>query len=286
MRRAPYVILLLLLQTLACCPANAAEGTLHRIRDTQTIRLGYFEGSAPFSFTGSDKSPQGYSVELCQRVTEGIQRQLGLQRIRIVWVPLGLKDRIEAVRTGKIDIECGTTTWSFTRQKLVDFSLITFVDGASLLVTNDSGIKRITDVEGKRIAVIRGTTTERALADVIAKSKIKAEVIPIDTRERGMGLLKEGGADAFASDRFLLFSLLKTADSPRPLRLIEEDFSVEPYALALPRNDPEFRLAVNRSLADLFRSGDINQVYARWLQQFGQPSLLLSALYVLQAIPE
>src|ERR1700730_1536165 len=153
MKLAPYVILLLLLQAMACCTAAAAEGTLHRIRDTQKIRLGYFEGSAPFSFTGSDKSPQGYSVDLCERVTEGIQRQLGLHPIRIVWVPLGLKDRIEAIRTGRIDIECGTTTWSFTRQKLVDFSLITFVDGASLLVTDDSGIKRISDVEGKRIAV-------------------------------------------------------------------------------------------------------------------------------------
>jgi len=286
MKLAPCVMLLLLLQTMACCTAAAAEGTLQRIRDTQKIRLGYFEGSAPFSFTGSDKSPQGYSVDLCQRVTESIQRQLGLPRIRIVWVPLGLKDRIEAVRTGRIDIECGTTTWSFTRQKKVDFSLITFVDGASLLVTIDSGIKRIADVAGKRVAVIRGTTTERALAAALAKDQIKAEVISIDSRERGIGLLKDGGADAFASDRFLLFSLLKTTESTRPLRLIEEDFSVEPYALALPRNDPEFRLAVNRGLADLFRSGEINQVYTRWLQQFGQPSLLLSALYVLQAIPE
>ena len=278
--------MLLLLLQMAFCTAAAAEGALHRIRNTQTIRLGYFEGSAPFSFTGSDKSPQGYSVALCQRVTEGIQRQLGLQRIRTVWVPLGLKDRIEAIRTGRIDIECGTTTWSFTRQKLVDFSLITFVDGASLLVTDASNIKRLPDVEGKRIAVIRGTTTERALAAVLAKDKIKAEVIPIDTRERGVTLLKEGGADAFASDRFLLFSLLRATESPRPLRLIDEDFSVEPYALALPRNDADFRLAVNRSLADIYRSGEINSIYARWLEQFGQPSLLLSALYVLQAIPE
>jgi ABC-type amino acid transport substrate-binding protein len=278
-------MLLLLLQTTVCCTA-AAEGTLQRIRDTQKIRLGYFEGSAPFSFTAGDKSPQGYSVDLCRHVAESVQRQLGSHRIRIVWVPLGLKDRIEAVRTGRIDIECGTTTWSFTRQKQVDFSLITFVDGGSLLVTDSSGIKRIADVEGKRIAVIRGTTTERALAAVLAKDRIKAEVIPINTRERGVDLLKEGGADAFASDRFLLFSLLRTTESPRPLRLIDEDFSVEPYALALPRNDTDFRLAVNRSLAELFRSGEIHQIYARWLEQFGQPSLLLSALYVLQAIPE
>ncbi len=174
----------------------------------------------------------------------------------------------------------------FTRQKQVDFSLITFVDGASLLVTDGSNIKRIADIDGKRVAVIRDTTTERALASVLANDKIKAQVIPIDSRERGIALLKDGGADAFASDRFLLFSLLKSTESAKPLRLVEEDFSVEPYALALPRNDPDFRLAVNRGLADLFRSGEINQVYARWLQQFGQPSLLLSALYVLQAIPE
>src|SRR5438045_2536641 len=179
MKFAPCIMLLLLLQTMACCTAAAAEGTLQRIKDTQKIRLGYFEGSAPFSFTGSDKSPQGYSVDLCERVTKGIQRQLGLHRVRIVWVPLELKDRIEAIRKGRIDIECGTTTWSFTRQKLVDFSLITFVDGASLLATNDSGIKRISDVEGKRVAVIRGTTTERALAAALVKDNIKAQIIPI-----------------------------------------------------------------------------------------------------------
>jgi ABC-type amino acid transport substrate-binding protein len=286
MKRMPCVVLLMLVQTMAFCTVASAEDTLHRIKQTQTIRLGYFEGSAPFSFTGADKTPQGYSVELCQRVTESIQRQLGLPKIRTVWVSLGLKDRIDAVRTGRIDIECGTTTWSFTRQKQVDFSLITFVDGASLLVTDGSNIKRIADMDGKRVAVIRGTTTERALTSVLAKDKIKAQVIPIDTRERGIALLKDGGADAFASDRFLLFSLMKSTESAKPLRLVEEDFSVEPYALALPRNDSEFRLAVNRGLADLFRSGEINQVYTRWLEQFGQPSLLLSALYVLQAIPE
>ena len=286
MKRMPCVVLLMLVQTMAFCTVASAEDTLHRIKQTQTIRLGYFEGSAPFSFTGPDKTPQGYSVELCQRVTESIQRQLGLPKIRTVWVSLGLKDRIDAVRTGRIDIECGTTTWSFTRQKQVDFSLITFVDGASLLVTDGSNIKRIADMDGKRVAVIRGTTTERALTSVLAKDKIKAQVIPIDTRERGIALLKDGGADAFASDRFLLFSLMKSTESAKPLRLVEEDFSVEPYALALPRNDSEFRLAVNRGLADLFRSGEINQVYTRWLEQFGQPSLLLSALYVLQAIPE
>ena len=108
----------------------------------------------------------------------------------------------------------------------------------------------------------------------------------VDSREQGVAMLTEGRADAFASDRFLLLNALASTRSPKPLRLIDEDFSVEPYALALPRNDADFRLAVNRSLADVFRSGDISRVYERWLGQFGRPSLLLSALYYLQAVPE
>jgi len=277
---------LLLLAQLMCGGQAGAADTLARIKATGQIRMGYFETSAPFSSTGPDKSPEGYSVDLCQRIAAGIQRQLGLAQLKTVWVPLGLGDRIEAVRGGRIDIECGTTTWSFSRQQRVDFSLMTFIDGASLLVAADSGIRRIADAGGKRIAVIRGTTTESALAAALAKDKVKAEVIRVDTREQGFALLTEEHVDAFASDRFLLMNALASLRSPRPLRLIDEDFSVEPYALALPRDDSRFRLAVNRSLAEVFRSGDISRVYERWLGRFGQPSLLLSALYYLQQVPE
>jgi polar amino acid transport system substrate-binding protein/glutamate/aspartate transport system substrate-binding protein len=286
MMKFALLAFVLLMQTMLCGQAVAAEGTLAQVKETRQIRMGYFEGSAPFSSTGPDTSPQGYSVELCERVAAGIQRQLGLPQLKTVWVPLGLQDRIEAVRSGRIDIECGTTTWSFSRQQLVDFSLITFVDGASMLVSGDSAIRRMSDTAGKRIAVIRGTTTDRALAAALAKDAVNAEIVRVDSREQGVAMLTEGRADAFASDRFLLLNIAGSVRSSRPLRLIDEDFSVEPYALALPRNDPDFRLAVNRSLAELFRSGEINRVYARWLERFGQPSLLLSALYYLQAIPE
>ena len=276
---------LLLAQMIGGGQAGAAD-TLARIKATGEIRMGYFETSAPFSATGPDKTPEGYSVDLCRRIAAGIQRQLGLAQLRTTWVALGLKDRVEAVRGGRVDIECGTTSWSFSRQQLVDFSLMTFVDGASLLAAADSGIKRITDTGGKRIAVIRGTTTDSALAAVLVRDKVKAEVVRVDGREQGLALLTEGRADAFASDRFLLMSALNSIRSPRPLWLIDEDFSVEPYALALPRDDMGFRLAVNRALAEVFRSTEINHVYDRWLSPFGPPSLLLSALYYLQQVPE
>ena len=281
-----FTSVIMLLAALACTGHVNAADTLAKIKANGEIRLGYFAASAPFSYVGTDKSPQGYSVELCQRIAASVQRELGLAQLKTTWVELGLGDRIESVRAGRIDIECGTTSWSFSRQQLVDFSLMTFIDGASLLATVDSGIKRITDAGGKRISVIRGTTTERALVASLAKEKVQAELIRVDTREQGFAMLTEGRVDAFASDRFLLLNAFTSLRSNKPLRLADEDFSVEPYALALPRDDARFRIAVNRALAEVFRSGEIAGIYDRWFGQFGQPSLLLSALYYLQQVPE
>ena len=192
--------------------------------------------------------------------------------------------RIEAVRSGRIDIECGTTTWSFSQQ-LVDFSLITLVDGASMLVSGDSAIRRMSDTGGKRIAVIRGTTTDRALAAALAKDAVNAEIVRVDSREQGVAMLTEGRADAFASDRFLLLNIAGSIRSSRPLRLIDEDFSVEPMRSRF-RAMTGLPARGQSQPRRIFRSGEINRVYARWLERFGQPSLLLSALYYLQAIPE
>lgn len=281
-----FKLIAALLALVVCSGQASAADTLARIKTSGEIRMGYYATSAPFSYAGADKVPQGYSVELCQRVAAAIQRELGLAQLKTNWIELAAGDRVEAVRAGRVDIECGTTSWSFSRQQLVDFSLMTFIDGASMLAAADAGIRRVTDAGGKRIAVIRGTTTERALAAALARDKVQADVIKVDTREQGYAMLIEGRVDALASDRFLLIDALTSLRPPKPLRLMDEDFSVEPYALTLPRDDARFRLAVNRGLADVFRSGEIARIYDQWLGRFGQPSLLLSALYYLQQVPE
>lgn len=281
-----FKFVIMLAAALACQSLAGAADTLARIKASGEIRLGYFTTSAPFSSVGANKVPEGYSIELCQRIAGGIARHLGLGQLKTTWVELGLGDRTVAVRDGRIDIECGTSTWTFTRQQQVDFSLMTFVDGASMLATAESGIHRVSDAGGKKIAVIRGTTTEKALAAALARDKVTAHVTLVDTRDQGFAMVADGRVDAFASDRFLLMNGLHTLRAAKPLRLMDEDFSVEPYALALPRDDAAFRLAVNRTLAEVFRSGDIMKVYERWLGSFGKPSLLLSALYYLQQVPE
>src|SRR5262245_828332 len=285
MRFKSLLILLAFASTVAA-PAAAQTGTLEKIRKSGAITMGYIEGAAPFSFRGEASPPQGYSVDLCRAVASGVREQLGLKKLETRWVALTIQNRLEAVKSRKVDIECSTTTWTLTRQADVDFSLITFVDGGSILTRADTDAGRISDFGGKRIAVITGTTTDKVLRETLARRSIKAEVVNVTTREAGLKLLESRKVDGFASDRIVLIGMVLTTPSKGAYKLLDEDFSIEPYALAIPRGDTDFRLAVNRVLARLYRSGDIQKIYDQWLGKLGPPSVLLSAAYFVQSIPE
>jgi ABC-type amino acid transport substrate-binding protein len=271
---------------LPCAQAREPQGILAEIRSAGVIRLGYLEASPPFSFDQGGNRPAGYSVELCRRVAEAIRTQLGLATLRTQWVKLDLGNRLSAVRDGTVHIECGTTTWTLSRQESVDFSLMTFVDGGTVLVRNDSEMLRVADLKDKRIAVVPGTTTEGALAAALKRRGLQADVVSVGSHAEGLALLEAGKVDGYASDRLILVGLGLGSEGAGSFRLLDEDFSVEPYALTLPRGEPDLRLAVNRGLARLYRSADIEAIFREWLGELGRPSMLLAALYYLQGIPE
>jgi len=268
-------------------PLLAGAQTLDKVRKSGVITLGYIDGAAPFSYTDGNNEPQGYSVELCRAVADGVAAQLKRQSLKVRWVKLTIQNRIDAVRKGQVDLECSTTTWTLSRQQLVDFSLVTFVDGGSLLVRSDADIARVADFDGKRIAVISGTTTERALRGALARHTVKAEIAIVKTRDEGLALLREGQVEGFASDRTSLIGLVVMSGTGRgTYKLLDHDFSIEQYALMLRRGDHDFRLAVNRVLARVYRTGEIEKIYGRWLGPLGPPSLLLSAAYFIQTLSE
>ena len=279
-------MIVLILASALALPAAAQTGTLEKIRKQGAITMGYLEGSAPFSSTDAAKQPQGYSIELCRAIASGIRAQLKLDSLETRWVLLTIQNRLEAVKSGRVDIECSTTTWTLGRQADVDFSLITFVDGGSILTRVESDTGRLSDFNGKRIAVITGTTTEKVLKETLARRAVKASVATVKTREEGLRLLDSRKVDGFASDRIVLIGVVLTSRTQGAFKLLEEDFSVEPYALAIPRGDHEFRLAVNRVLARLYRTGEIQKLYEQWLGRLGPPSVLLSAMYFIQGLSE
>jgi len=204
--RLVLLALTLALSTILPASADELRGTLKQIRDSKTIRLGYLKTGVPFSFVDQN-APQGYSVELCKRVAGGIQQQLGLDTLNVTWVQVDEATRFDMVTSGKIDLECGTTTNTLSRQEKVDFSLPIWVDGATFVVKADSPIKTHADLGGKKIAVMEGTTTEPALKRALANSYVNAEVILVKSHIDGLELVFKDKADAYASDNTVLIGL-------------------------------------------------------------------------------
>jgi ABC-type amino acid transport substrate-binding protein len=266
--------------------AQESQGTLQRIAQSKSIRLGYLKEGVPFSFAEQPGKPAGYMVELCIRVANGIQQQLGIAALDIQWVEVTSANRFDRVVDGTIDLECGTSTNTIARQKVVDFSLMTWVDGASFLVKADNPARRLADLSGKKIAVMSGTTTEKALRDALAKASVSVQIVPVKEHLDGLNALDRGTADAYASDRTVLVGLALAIGNQMPVALAEEQFSYEPYGLMLRRNDADFKQAVNQVLAQLYRTAAVIQIYDRWFGKLGKPSGLLVAMYGLNGLPE
>ena len=260
-------------------------GTLKKIKSSSTLTLGYLESAPPFSFPGPDRRPVGYSIDLCTHIASSIQKQLGIN-LKLNWVPLTADNRIDMVAQGKVDIECSTTTASLSRHERVDFSLMTFVDGGSLMTVADSKLGSLSDLAGKRVAIIPGTTTEKALTKFLKEQFVAVEMVPVKDHVEGRAAIEKGTVAAFASDRGILIGLAITAKDPNRFGFANVLFSYEPYGFMLPRNDAAFRLTVNRALAELYRSGGIVPIYDRWFSGFGKPSEAIQAMYMLNGLPE
>jgi len=265
--------------------AQDLDGTLKRIKASSTINLGYVQFAPPFSLLGPDKVPAGYSIDLCKHVASVIQKQLNVN-LKLNWVEVTTDNRMNLVDQGKVDLECSTSTITLSRQDKVDFSLMTFVDGASFLTLTSSPIRSLSDLSGKRIAVIPGTTTEKALAKFLKDEFITAVTVPVKDHTEGRTALERGNVAALASDQGILIGLALTTADPKRFTLSDRLISYEPYGFMLHRNDAAFRTAVNRALAGLYRSGEVLAIYDRWFGVLGKPSEALKGMYMLNGLPE
>jgi len=272
----------------ALLPALAvAQGTdrLKRIKETKTIAIAHRTDALPFSYLDESKQPTGYTVELCKRVVTLLEQQIGVQGLKIKWVPVTTQNRFDAVAKGDADMECGSSTVTLTRMKQVDFSNYVFVDGTSLLARSELGAKSISDLAGRRIGVIAGTSNEKALQAALKDRAVTAAVSAVSTREEGLAKVESGELDALASDQVLLLGLSGKAKDPKKLALVDDSLSFEPYAIVLPK-DANLRIEVNTALARIYRSPAIIDVYGQWFGAFGKPGQALRAVYIMGSIPD
>jgi glutamate/aspartate transport system substrate-binding protein len=266
--------------------AQPLDGRLKSIQATATLKIAYRTDSRPFSFLDPQGRPTGFTIELCERVAKSVERELGLAALTIQWVPVDTRTRFEAIANGSADLECGSTTVSLSRLKLVDFSSLIYVESTGVLVRSGAGIFSFNDIAGKRIGVVPGSTNAQAVRNQLERRRLDATLVDFNDREEGVAALVRGDLHGFATDKLVLLALAQAANLTNFV-LLPEDLSFEPFAIMLPRGDWEFRLAVNTGLARIFRGGEVIELYTKHFGGFSrQPSAWLGAVFTFGGLPE
>ncbi len=276
--------LLSLVIALGLFGADASAATLERIKSSEAVKIAYRVDAAPYSYKNAIGEPSGYTVDLCRAVTASLKGQLGLQKISIEYVPVTAENRFEMIQKGRDDMLCGATTATLSRRALIDFSLPVFVDGASVLF-RATGPKNFEDLAGHKIGVRAGTTTEAALGITLEDLALNAKVVAVSDHNDGLQRLEAKEISAYFADQAILLFLMIKSKSPKELRLSKRFFTYEPYAIGLPRGDSVFRLAVDRALSRIYRTGAITSIFGKNFGT-GTPSNIVKSLYLISALPE
>ena len=280
------IISVLAVITLFAAPLQGlqAAGTLDQIAKTGKFRIGFRETSPPMSYLDQDGKPIGYMIDLCNRIATGVKNKVG-GNVTVEYVPVTAKNRFDALVKNKIDILCGPTTKTLSRAERVDFTQLTFVTGAGLMTLAGKEIRDVSGFTGKKIGVSRATTTEKVIRKMLKESLADAQVVLVNSSAEGVEALKNGEIDAFSADQVVLMGMAMTSGDK--FAIASQVFSYEPFALAVRRNDADFRLVADRVLSHLYRSGLILDIYQHWFGRFSKKRPpIFDALYQLNATPE
>lgn len=259
---------------------------IQRIKEKQSITIAYDPNQAPFSLTGDDGQPTGYSVDLCRIVASQLVTQLNMGLMDVRWIKTNSRSRFEAIETGEADLECSATSNTLDRQKQFAFSLTTFIQGATIAVRQDADLQKLEELSSKKIAVVRNTTTSRMLKRAIANGQLQGTLVEAKNMEAAANMLANKEVEAIAGDRLLMFDQLVRSKLGTRFRMLPQDFAPEYYAIMMHKSDPDLRWAVNATLSRTYRTPVIGELFQRWFGSLNQPEQLMEALYFTQAFPE
>ncbi len=259
------------LGTLAALPAQAQD-TLKKIKDSGTITEGVRESSGALAFTLGDGKYTGFHYDVCAGIISDIQKQLGLAKLETKYQPVTSQNRIPLVQNGTVDLECGSTTNNATRQKDVAFAPTMYVEEVRIATKKASGIKGIADLNGKTVATTTGTTSVQLLRKNKRASGMDFKELNGKDHSDSFLLLESGRADAFVMDGQILAGLISKSKSPSDYAIVGEVLSVEPIAIMYRKDDPAFKKAVDDSVRNMIKSGDVAKLYDKWFMQAIPPS--------------
>lgn len=266
MKRAQGILLSILSFSLFVTPVLAAEltGTLKKIKDTGSITIGYRESSIPFSYLDDKQQPVGYAMDLCMKIVEAVKSDLKLPNLKVNLQPVTSANRIPLMQNGTIDIECGSTTNSVARQEQVSFGPTYFVINVTAAVKKKSGIKSLTDLNGKTISTTQGTTSVPLLKKYEKTANISVKEIYGKDHAESFLLLAQDRSAAFIMDDILLAGQIANSGKPGDFVILKESLRQEPYSMMLRKDDPAFKALVHKTIGGVMKSGEVNKIYAKW----------------------
>ncbi|WP_249977801.1 amino acid ABC transporter substrate-binding protein [Vreelandella olivaria] len=251
----------------ACATASAEINTLERIKETGMLRVGYGD-TAPFSYQDGEGNVLGYSIEICQRLTAQLQRQLNLPSLDITYVYRTPSNRVQLLNSGDIDIECNASTNNAERRRSADFTLSHFFVSVRYVALQENGFKTLQDLAGRSVSVARGTVNVGQINQANREQRLNLLIVPADTLQEAFDLVTEGRVAAFAMDDILLSTMVAESDDPTAYVLSEEAITpMEPLGFMVRRNDTEFADVVNSALRQIYSSTDMQAIYERWFLQ-------------------
>ena len=247
-------------------PAGAQEltGTLAKVKSTGAITLGYRESSIPFSYYDNNQKVIGYAMDLCYRIVDAVKSDLKMDKLDVKLNPVTSATRIPLVANGTVDLECGSTTNDFTRQKQVAFTITHFVTANTFVAKKSSNLKTVDDLKGKTIVSTSGTTNIKEITEINAQRHLGLNILAANDHAEAFLMVQTGRAAAFVMDDILLYSLVATSKSPGDYAISSEALSVQPYGIMLRRDDPAFKKVVDAEMTATFKSGAINAIYDKW----------------------
>lgn len=288
MRRFLFVSLALCFSALA-----SAAATLNSIMESGTVRIGYISDQAPFSTRQPGAEPVGYAIDLCRKIADEIEDQI--PQLKREFVEVTLADGFDAVENEDIDLLCGSITVNLKRREIVDFSQPIFLTGASALLRKDSpsylqalflngpAVHAVSERVATNVIGMRAnTTTAGTLREALAIQESKTKLADFNTHEDGLKALEDHRIDAYIADQVLLINLAKRARDPSSLEVGDRLITHEPYAIALRRNDADFRLLADRALTDFYLSEDFLPLLETY---FGSEAPMLHTQIIMQHVP-
>ena len=231
-------------------PVVHAGPVADAIKARGALRCGVSEGIPGFSIEVEGRW-QGLDVDYCRALALAV---LGNPEA-LELVPLSAAARFGALRAGKIDVLSRNTTWTFAREAEhgIAFAGILFFDGQGFLARRDGAVYAL-QLDGAKVCVKPGTTSERNLANYFAMNGMQYTVVPVEDFDTMRAEFESGACDVVTSDQSQLHALRTTLKDPTAARVLPEFISKEPLAPAVAAGDQDWLFLARLVLAVLINA--------------------------------